>query len=200
MGAAVVFPADIAQHGDAIAGNLRSYALPRLVPVLFAAIGAFFLGRHWDRREYALRHQSLTDGLTGVYNSAAYRQTLDEGIPGHTIGVIYWDVDGLKAVNDKYGHAAGDRLLRRIADSVRAVAGPEDPILRVGGDEFVLVIPDADMDSLRARLTQWSLILNRLNQDAPPPLSASAGLALGPGKALEELIQCADTQMYKNKP
>lgn len=201
VGAAAVLIADLVQ----LLPLLRVFeittaflALRLLLAAVLCAAG-LVLGRRWAREEAELRRMTVLDGLTGVYNSAAYAQTLADGLPGETVGVIFWDVNGLKAMNDTYGHEAGDRLLRRMADSVHAVAGPDDLVFRTGGDEFVLVASGVDRDGLAARFVQWELILSRLNRDEELPLSAAAGFALGRGDEFSQLIRTADMDMYKNK-
>ena len=202
VGAAAVLIADLIQLLPLLQVFEITVAYLALRALLAAVlcIAGLILGRRWAREEAALRRMTVTDGLTGVYNSAAWAQTLADGLPGETVGVIFWDVNGLKAVNDAHGHDAGDRLLRRMADSVRAIAGPEDLVFRTGGDEFVLVASGVDRNGLSARFVQWELILSRLNRDEALPLSVAAGFAIGPGDTLSELVHSADMDMYKNKP
>ena len=101
-----------------------------------------------DERDDAFQ-LAVTDELTGLYNRHYMREQLGR-LTAHatrhdgSFAIISLDVDGLKAVNDSRGHQAGDALLRGIADAIRAVLRTEDIPVRIGGDEFVVLLPEAD--------------------------------------------------------
>jgi diguanylate cyclase (GGDEF)-like protein len=139
-----------------------------------------------------LARMALVDPLTGVGNRRAFDNDLAAELAhaarhgGHvTLAVI--DVDGLKAVNDRLGHPAGDDLLRRTAGALRAAARRGDRTYRLGGDEFAVILRDAvliDPDALRSRLER---------SGAPP---VSVGTATAPPDPPESLPERAVARLY----
>src|ERR1700674_4258786 len=99
----------------------------------------------------ALVQQATQDALTGLPNCRRLLTAIDAfgalTEPGfRRIALLYLDIDGFKSVNDTLGHSAGDALLRRLAESLRAATRQNDVLGRVGGDEFVLLAPDCGDD------------------------------------------------------
>jgi diguanylate cyclase (GGDEF)-like protein len=164
----------------------------------------------WEERLY---HQAHYDTLTNLPNRALLKDRLEQAIARarrnrSAVGVIFADLDRFKLVNDSLGHTTGDLLLKQIAalllNSVRSV----DTIVRFGGDEFVIVVPDmADTDSLGSELgaiaeklldtTRHEVVLG----DHRVHSEMSIGIALYPkdGETADELIRNADTAMYHAK-
>lgn len=97
----------------------------------------------FDQLEYrhTLERAAFTDPLTGAATRARLRQELDDGLPWSA--VLYLDLDGFKEINDRHGHGAGDHVLAEIGARLRSVVRADDLIVRIGGDEFVLVLRDA---------------------------------------------------------
>ena len=96
-----------------------------------------------------LQEQSLTDELTGVANRRAFLEDAAREIERsrryrHELSLAYLDIDGFKAVNDRRGHAVGDRVLIALAGLARATARSVDTVARIGGDEFVILMPETD--------------------------------------------------------
>jgi diguanylate cyclase (GGDEF)-like protein len=150
-------------------------------------------------REQALSelHDAHLDELTGVQRrgagTAALQQEIDRAqrSDGRLV-MAFIDVDGLKSVNDREGHAAGDALLRAVAAAIRAHLRSYDPIVRFGGDEFVCALSESDLDAARRRFESISEMLAETGQGA----SISFGLApLRPDDSLEELVARADTAL-----
>ena len=150
--------------------------------------------------------QALTDALTGLRNRRALDLQLDQML-GHGIhfGLAHLDLDYFKSVNDSLGHAAGDFVLCHVADILRRETRASDTIARVGGDEFVLVMPD--LTNPRA-LRQIALrIIKSLSQPIvfagqTCRISASAGLVASdhyPTGALDMMMKDADAALYKAK-
>lgn len=161
------------------------------------------------RAERELEHRANHDSLTGLVNRDRLRVELQAAIDraadeGGGLALLYIDLDGFKRVNDRAGHAVGDRLLRELAERMRHAVRQNDLVARVGGDEFVVLLPDCRdaqaarevADSLRARLTAPCQLPEGLFQ-----LDASIGVAAFPahGADAEALLMHADGAMYAAK-
>jgi uncharacterized protein (TIGR02265 family) len=158
----------------------------------------------------AVQHQALHDALTGLPNRALVAQRLEahlEGAgPDAPLAVLFCDLDRFKEVNDAFGHAAGDELLRQVAARLRAVVRPGDTVGRISGDEFVLVLPDvddlADAEGLAGRVAGCFAEPFRL-AGHPVDVQASIGLAVhaepDAGRRGEQLLTEADAAMYRAK-
>src|SRR5262249_14211876 len=97
--------------------------------------------------EDELRHLAATDALTGLANYRRFREVLDAEIrrserTGRTFALLVFDLDGMKQINDRYGHLAGNRALCRVADVFRLSCRFIDTPVRYGGDEFAIVLPE----------------------------------------------------------
>lgn len=156
------------------------------------------------KAEDYLRYLGTHDVMTGLYNRTFFEDTLRELEPERRdpISVIVADLNGLKQVNDTLGHQAGDELIRRAAEVLRASGEPEDMVARIGGDEFVLLMPSVSEKECEKRIKHiHSLIeLNNKYYDHAPKLSIALGSATSePGIYLEKVISMADDAMYKTK-
>ena len=150
------------------------------------------------------------DPLTGLHNRLGWDEALATCDPGSAPGdrpvaLVVVDLNGLKAVNDRYGHDAGDGFLRRAAAAVRACARRGDVVARLGGDEFGLLLPGADdtaASAVAARLREAVLTAGGEGDDAleGAVLSAAVGVAVrAPGERLHDLWCRADAAMYQDK-
>jgi len=166
-------------------------------------ISAFDLTER-KRAESQARLLAITDPLTGLGN---YRRLLDvlhaeierSGRTGRPFAVLLLDLDGLKKINDCYGHLAGSRALCRLGDVLRLFCRAIDTAARYGGDEFAVCLPETA--AATAKLVA-SRIRNRLATDSEqPPLSASIGVAAYPqdGETIEALLETADRELYGMK-
>jgi diguanylate cyclase (GGDEF)-like protein len=162
------------------------------------------------RREFAdrLTHQALHDDLTGLPNRVLLRERLEHSLAmsvrsGRTVGVVFIDLDHFKTVNDSLGHSAGDTVIRTVAERLAAGVRPSDTVARVGGDEFVVCIPDGDGAEQAADIANRLLVA--LNEPITLPgrpimISASAGIALsGAHDTADDLVRKSDTAMYAAK-
>lgn len=155
------------------------------------------------RLEENLHYLSTHDSLTGLANRFAFDEALhrlDERGP-HPVGVLMVDLDELKRVNDEHGHAAGDAMLRRVADVLRSTFRADDVVARIGGDEFAVLTSGRDaqsVEALGARLADAVLQHNR-EVDASP-LRLSIGVAIAEsGGSISTALQDADARMYTMK-
>jgi len=151
-----------------------------------------------------VRHLSVSDPLTGLAN---YRRLLDvlENETERTnrnarpFALILLDLDGLKKINDTFGHLVGSRAISRTADILRIHCRTIDTAARYGGDEFALVLPETEEEEARKVADR---IREVMAQDAEkPPLSASIGISIyrGSGERTEKLISEADAKLYEEK-
>jgi len=158
-----------------------------------------------DRLHQELRELALVDDITGLNNRRSFmllaQQELKEAARAQRpLIALYLDVDHLKAINDTYGHAEGDRALRLVADALRAACRESDIIGRLSGDEFAIVLAEAhELDGLEGRVRR------RVDQAAEQvnyPLAVSLGVArCEPGErcTLADLFEQADKAMYAEK-
>jgi diguanylate cyclase (GGDEF)-like protein len=219
----------IAQHGDAqaVAPLLALTAQTAGPPVLAQLAEAFArMVVQLEAREFQLEgtiadllrvKQELElanyDPLTQLANRVIARDRLGqalsaarrrEGQAGAVVGVLYLDLDRFKAVNDGMGHAAGDELLRQVAQRLRQTVRAADTVARLGGDEFLCVMPALDdltaAQELAARLvvtlsTPFELAAG------PAHIGTSIGIAGFPQHAdtVDALVACADAALYQAK-
>jgi diguanylate cyclase (GGDEF)-like protein/putative nucleotidyltransferase with HDIG domain len=161
----------------------------------------------------ALRFQqaessATIDALTGLPNARALFGHLDSELARaraseSTVAVLVCDLDGFKAVNDRWGHLEGNRVLQIVAAGFRATLRERDYVARMGGDEFVFVLPGIlaeDCDKLVPRLEKAARAAGR-EVTGTDALSVSVGSAVFPahGSDAEELLSVADKRMYRNK-
>ncbi|MFZ0979142.1 MAG: diguanylate cyclase, partial [Candidatus Acidiferrales bacterium] len=204
--------------GIAIAGTLRglgSFAIGSpndsllllqafmgIVAVMTLELAAMSADRR--RIEEQVRSLAVTDPLTGLANYRMLIDTLDGEIRrfGRTerpFAVLLLDMDGLKQINDTYGHLTGSRALCRLADILRVHCRSMDTAARYGGDEFAVIIPETDVDDAR-RVVQR--IQDRVARDTEhPPFTVSIGAAVYPenGGTRESVLIAADEELYRMK-
>ncbi len=159
-----------------------------------------------------LEELATTDELTGLANSRHLRARLDDEFLRAEryqtpIALVIGDLDGFKAVNDTYGHHAGDRMLAQLAQRIRAQARSTDIVCRHGGDEFAFLLPHTSVEKARQfaervceRVTSSPL---RLPGGAVAPIALSCGVAAWPESAgitiAKELFMVADQALYQAK-
>ncbi len=161
------------------------------------------LVRAGDRDMAQLATTADTDVLTGLANRRSLERRARELI-GRPMSVIVFDLDDFKPVNDRFGHAAGDEVLRAVGRRVRAICRDADLPARVGGDEFVLLFPGAlesgRLDQIRQRLLQAISEPIAIDDGSVVVVGASIGYAVGNGPAtFEQLLETADDRSYEEK-
>lgn len=159
------------------------------------------------RSEETNRYLALHDPLTGLANRLQFNQRIEaffEGPPSGCLTVLCIDLDRFKAVNDTYGHKAGDMVIKEAADRIRKVVANHGLVARIGGDEFVGLL----WDDLDADHVQWlaDSIIEQVSKDIRieegiARIGASIGIAYWPGDAMtaDSLVQCADRALYNAK-
>ena len=155
------------------------------------------------RAELELRYLSTHDGLTGLYNRGFFEEELARLEHGRSfpISILVADVDQLKQVNDRDGHAAGDALLKQAAQMLTAAFRVDDIVARIGGDEFAVILPSTDEATSKAlmqRVRQIMQMSQSPHPETPLTLSLGIGTAEKPGPLLETFKK-ADTNMYQEK-
>ncbi|HWW15681.1 MAG TPA: diguanylate cyclase [Candidatus Dormibacteraeota bacterium] len=158
----------------------------------------------------ALRTQSVRDALTGLYNRRYLEEVLDREVrrasrAAQSLGVLMIDLDHFKSFNDTYGHDAGDAVLREIAVSLTKGIRAEDFVCRFGGEEFVVILPTADLaasrtraERLRSRTKEFTILYQGKSMGM---ITISVGVAAFPehGTSPKELMAAADEALYEAK-
>ncbi|MFM7652510.1 MAG: CHASE domain-containing protein [Vulcanococcus sp.] len=173
-----------------------------------------FVGLLWDvterhTQQERMRHLATHDQLTGLANRALLMEELNRSLAlarrqGNHVGLLFLDLNSFKPVNDRYGHSTGDALLQAVAGRLLDSIRESDTLCRQGGDEFVLLIPDApSLDELVALAEKLLATLMLPYSDLPGgiSISASIGVARWPDHAADAdgLLDAADNAMYQAK-
>lgn len=197
--ASLVAPGVLA--AEAISGRVKdgvaiAICSAQLTGLVIARMG--FLLRQLQRQTAKLRDLSLEDPLTGLPNRRALQAHLANSLElarrhSQPLSLAMLDLDHFKRFNDEFGHIAGDHLLKSVASAWSGQLRAIDMLARVGGEEFVLVLPNATV-------REAEIVLSRLQGVTPLGQTFSAGIAAWDGVALhEELVRCADDAMYRAK-
>ncbi|WP_167803289.1 diguanylate cyclase [Pseudoroseicyclus tamaricis] len=186
---------------------------------LMHRLKALLLQKHRaDRAREKLRRgveNSVTDPLTGLYNRRyalpALKSVTDQAArSGRMAAVMVLDIDHFKEINDRFGHATGDKVLEEVARRLAARVRVGDMVARIGGEEFLVVMPETDAEAaaeaaerLRSGIEDRPFESNREGCPAPPPVrvTLSIGVALGAGERPGEptLFERADAALYSAK-
>lgn len=156
------------------------------------------------------REEAMTDPLTALPNMRFLRQVFEAELAnaerhGNPLSMLAMDLDGFKAVNDRYGHQVGDRLLKEIAQTLKSMMRGGDLVVRQGGDEFVAVLIGTAHDDAYRLAGRIQMTIDELKPDAIHGDSMKVGISIGcacfpeDGKTLEVLLKKADLVMYQDK-
>ncbi len=157
-----------------------------------------------------LHQQSTRDPLTGLFNRRHMEDSLERELrraerAGRPLGVILFDLDHFKRFNDAFGHDAGDYLLKELAHSMTRHSRKEDIACRYGGEEFLLIMPEASLQTAQHRAEQLRLEIKRKAWECRGrllgPVTLSCGVSAFPrhGRSREELLLAADAALYQAK-
>jgi diguanylate cyclase (GGDEF)-like protein len=172
------------------------------------AAGVLLLARRLRASYDALWALARRDELTGVGNYRGLHERLAEEIARHRrhsreFALVLIDLDGFKAINERFGHLQGDRLLAEIGTALNEAVRVEDSVFRQGGDEFAVIVPEAHAEEaeeiaarLRARVAQRDL-----GTDDRFPVSGTTGVAMFPadGTSVDDLLGVADSDLFAAK-
>ena len=155
------------------------------------------------------RMLSITDSLTGLYNIRHFYEELDREIErshryDEQFSVILCDIDNFKAVNDDFGHQAGDEVLRSVSDILTSNARVTDTVARYGGEEFILILPETSKDKAAALAERIRIAVSSctmLREEGGIRVSLSCGVASYPvdSQSSKGILYCSDMAMYKAK-
>ena len=168
-------------------------------------IGTFGISRDITDRKKAeekIEYLSFHDGLTGLYNRAYFDEELnrldtERQLP---VTIVMGDVNGLKLINDVYGHFKGDMLLRNITDILKESFRKEDIISRWGGDEFISILPKTsvkDAESIIKRIKE--LCKEKSTTEMPLSISLGASIKKFSSENIDDILKEAEDKMYKSK-
>src|SRR4029453_17669833 len=157
-----------------------------------------------ERLRAELTDQAIRDGLTGAYNRRHLTAVLDAQVAAASLraqplSIVMVDVDHFKAVNDRYGHATGDRVLVHLAQQLAGALCETDPLARYGGEEFVVVLPGVNAQEAAERADRWRRDCAATAVGAVS-VRFSAGVAQLPaGGTSDDLLRLADEALYRAK-
>jgi diguanylate cyclase (GGDEF)-like protein len=185
-------------------GSGRPVELPRTHLIEADAVGAAILraARILEDTQYLAHHDVMT-GLCNrvLFDEVLTRQLAAAGRSGGSLAVLAVDLDDFKAVNDECGHAAGDRVLRAVGERIRQTVRGSDVAGRMGGDEFAVLMCEADASSARQLAERLVMALSEPYGARMPCVSASVGVAVFPedGTDATALMEYADGALYEAK-
>ena len=213
-----VHAASLAQHAMVLGGissrfeysqQNRDFEI-RLEPLrnasgeIIGCIGAGIDITERKRCEEQARYQATHDALTGLANYREFLDTLEREVrradrANHSFALLLLDMDDLKRINDRWGHLAGNRALRRLAGILRAQCRSTDLAARYGGDEFAVLLIDADPAMARQVAERVETALAKGQEQ--PAVRVSIGIGIYPdnGRTASELLEAADRNLYGRK-
>jgi len=171
---------------------------------IIGGIGSFEDVTAKKRAEDKLRYLSFHDSLTGIYNRTFFDEELErlQKSRDFPISIISLDIDGLKTINDYLGHSEGDKLLMTLTNMAQKAIRKSDIFARVGGDEFVILLPKTDYDKGRKitdRINEEINNYNNKNESCPLIISTGLATSLNAADRLIETNRRADDAMYNEK-
>lgn len=172
----------------------------------FGAVQAAAVGELVSTRSRELESLANTDALTGLYNVRYMHRHLRHllGLQqryGHPFALLVLDIDGLKRINDAFGHPVGDRALVGVSEAVRETIRSIDTAVRMGGDEFCVLAPDQSAPRARVLAERISAAVDRVGHLEGASVGVSVGVVSCPehGAEPERLLHLADEAMYRAK-
>ncbi len=208
----------IVQHYEALRGvpsqfeykrNNRTFEL-HIEPLrssageIIGVIGAGLDITERKKNEEKVHHQATHDALTGLANYREFLDSLEREIrrgerSNRSFAVLLLDLDDLKVVNDRFGHLAGNRALKRLAEVMNEQCRSTDLAARYGGDEFAVLLVDGDPGMARQIAGRIEHALGARREE--PRLGVSIGISIFPddGRSVQDLLEAADRELYQRK-
>jgi diguanylate cyclase (GGDEF)-like protein/PAS domain S-box-containing protein len=208
----------VVQHYEALRGvpsqfeykrNNRTFEL-HIEPLrssageIIGVIGAGLDITERKKNEEKVHHQATHDALTGLANYREFLDSLEREIrrgerSNRSFAVLLLDLDDLKVVNDRFGHLAGNRALKRLADVMNEQCRSTDLAARYGGDEFAVLLVDGDPGMARQIAGRIEHALGARREE--PRLGVSIGISIFPddGRSVQDLLEAADRELYQRK-
>lgn len=178
--------------------------------MLFGTMLVFILfGVYAGKNEEFMASYAFNDALTNTYNVRYFRERFENEVSAShrhkgELSLIYFDLDYFKKVNDKFGHPAGDKVLKSVADRVKKVIRANDTFARVGGEEFAILQPhcslaDAKLNAERLRVAIEKLEVNVKNEQIIRVTTSLGVATLTDSEEAEQLYKRADSNLYLAK-
>ena len=178
-------------------------ALPRAVILLVFTVILRYIslsGKEDAQRIADLSYRKETDLGTHLYNKNKYEEMIETYYPEvNKLAAIFWDVNNLKYVNDKYGHAAGDVLIQTLSAVLYELSTDRRKVYRLGGDEFVMLIENPVETEVESMVESVKAALLEKDEQGDMPISSAVGWAEGCGADIRKIVNEADAKMYENK-
>lgn len=147
-----------------------------------------------------LTYLKETDSKTRVFNKNKYEEMAEEYYPKiEQIAVVFWDLNNLKYINDKYGHAMGDKVIEKLSSVLYDHSDERHRVYRIGGDEFLMVIDNPRCNEPEGIIEAVREKLEAENAKKEIKISSAAGFAYGKGSDIVKVVEEADAHMYENK-
>ncbi|MHC1735679.1 MAG: GGDEF domain-containing protein [Erysipelotrichaceae bacterium] len=168
-------------------------------------VDGFVLEKELKEKDRILTEMNQRDPLTGLDNHTSsfrklYEETAKAKRIGYPISLILCDIDDFKHINDTFGHQAGDHVLLRISQTIRATLRTTDIVGRYGGEEFILILPDTDVDAARVLSERLSQAMTKTTYDVDVIVTMSGGICqYDAGQSIDEWIRTTDRRLYEAK-
>ncbi|MEW9671911.1 GGDEF domain-containing protein [Ammoniphilus sp. 3BR4] len=161
----------------------------------------------YDRLLEKVKQMTLIDSLTGLYNRRYFELYLEKSLPlikrnNRPFLLVLLDIDHFKKVNDAYGHLCGDEALKHIADTIKKKVRETDVFVRLGGEEFALLMPETNLEEgeiVAERIRESILKTEFMYKNTCVPLSISLGLSIYKGEKVDEFLEKTDQALYQAK-
>jgi len=198
----VIFALRFGEYMQALSPGTVFFMVLGVIVVLYS----YSLMSRLERNRLQLETLSHVDVLTGLLNRRGLEDRAQTVMhaqvrSGGSVAMLFADLDGFKGVNDRQGHAVGDRVLREIAGLITANIRASDVAARYGGDEFVVLMPDTDLDAARQAAERLQVAMEQWSRNGTTNLSLSIGLGVAPhhGPTFDDLVRRVDQAMYRTK-
>ena len=147
-----------------------------------------------------LTYLKETDIRTRVFNKNKYEEMVAEYYPKiEQVSAIFWDMNNLKDINDKYGHAMGDKGIERFSFVLHRYSSERCRIYRIGGDEFLMIMDNPASSEVENIVKSVRETLEKDNAENSIKISSAVGFVVGKGKDIAEVVKKADVHMYEDK-